>query len=289
MKKNIGDYHRAISAIFSVPIFKHVFTGGYNEYVIDKINQYRNQIGIRKETSIRAILKKTYSHLTLNYRSEYFYKNHIANELLLELHKLDEASLFNEVRIAGSIADIVIVNGTNTIYEIKTELDSPDKLKKQIEDYRKVSPKIFLVTHHSLVEKYSDLIDGSSVGLISLSEKNKFNLVKDAYLNFENLSNKVMMDTLRKEEYSNIIMASFGCVPKVSNIRFYKECQQIVEQLDTTTFHNLMMEQLRNRMLYEKELIASKDTPVELKHICLSFNPNKTEFQNLYSFLNLTI
>jgi hypothetical protein len=289
MKKNLANYHRAISAIFSVPTFREIFKSGHSDYVLEKLGLYRAPLGMRKEAPIKKILSKAYSHLTLNYRNEYIYKNHIANKLLLDLHDLNQANMLNELRVAGSIADTVIINGTNTIYEIKTELDSPDKLKKQIEDYKKVSPKIFLVTHHSLVNKYLDLIGTDSTGLISLSEQHNFTIVKQPTLNYDHLNNKIMMGTLRKDEYTNIIQELFGQVPQVSNICFYRECQRLIDQIDSSTFHDLMLCQLRKRLLIEKDLIISTHTPFELKHICLSFNPDKKEYQNLYNFLNLTV
>lgn len=290
MKKNINsDFNRAISAVFSVPTFKGIFKSGYSEYFVEKINKYRRLIGISKDTKIKNVVNKTYNHLTLNYRNEYIYKSIIANKLFLELHDLQNATLINELRVSRSIADVVIINGTNTVYEIKTELDSPNKLKKQIGDYKKVSPKIYLVTHHTLVNKYADLIHGDSVGLISLSEENNFTVVHKAATNLNFLNNTVMMEGLRKEEYSSIIQNHFGSLPQVSNIKFYKECQNLIQQIDPEKFHGMMLEKLRKREIEEKHLVQSNNIPFELKHICLCSNPNKLEYQNLFNFLNLTI
>ncbi|MGX5691436.1 sce7726 family protein [Arcticibacter tournemirensis] len=290
MKKNlIDDYFRSIAAIFSVPIFKEIFKSGQSDYVAETIFYYRSRLGFRKEVTMKKVLGKAYKHLMHNYRNEYVYKNHIANNLLLERHNLNEAVMLNELRVGASIADIVIINGTNTVYEVKTELDSPYKLKKQISDYRKFSPKIYLVTHHSLVRKYEDILGDNSVGLLSLSSDSGLSLVKEAVEEFSLLDNKIMMSTLRKDEYSNLIMEAFGDVPKVANIKFYRACLALIEKLDPVIVHTLLLKQLRTRAFHEERMIQSKETPEEIKHICLTFNPNKTEFQNLYNFLNLTM
>ncbi len=287
-KQTNNDFNRAIATLFSVPIFKSIFKNGSSDYFTDKIYQFQRQININDNSTVKDILSKMYKHLTLNYRNEYVYKNLIANKLLLERHNLNEATLINELRVSSSIADIVIINGTNTIYEIKTELDSSDKLRKQVEDYKKISPKIYLVTHHTLIEKYLDLIHEDSIGLISLNEENNLSVIREATFNFEQLNNKTIMETLRKDEYSKIIKEHYGFLPQVSNIKFYKECLKLIEDLNTLDFHKMMLEKHRERTIKEKDFIQSTNTPLELKHICLSYNPNKYEYENFYAFLKLT-
>ncbi len=290
MKRTLIDnYFRSIAAIFSVPTFKEVFKSGHSGYIEETIFQYRSRLGFRKQVTMKKVLVKAYQHLMHHYRNEYVYKNHIANRLLSERHNLNEAVMLNELRVGASIADIVIINGTNTVYEVKTELDSPYKLQKQISDYRKFSPKIYLATHHSLIRKYEDMLSDDSVGLLSLSADSGLCLVREAAERFGQLDNKVMMDTLRKDEYSKLILEACGQIPQVSNIRFYRSCLALIEQLEPVTVHNLLLKQLRARAFHEERMIQSKETPEEIKHICLSFNPNKTELQNLYNFLNLTM
>lgn len=290
LKRTTSDLNKSISAIFSVPTFKDVFKYGQSNYFLEKLSVTRKPMGVRKDSKVKNIITKAYQHLSINYRNEYLYKNIISNKLLLEMHDLDHASIINEFRVANSIADIVIVNGTNTIYEIKTELDSPDKLRKQIVDYKKISPKINLVTHHSLVEKYNDLLGRENgVGLISLAEDNSFDIIRESKSDTFGLCVKTMMATLTKSEYAEIIIDHFGYLPKVSNIRFYKECQIMAEQLNPEKFHTFMLSKLRKRKIVKSKLIKSTRTPSELTHICLSLNPSKAEYENLYNFLNLTI
>ena len=290
MKQNtINVINRSISALFTTPTFKDVFRSGESEYITEKMSSFKKQIGAPKGTTIGKAINKAYQYLTENYRNEYIYKNVIANKLLLERHDLKEAGLLNEVRIGSSIADLIVINGTNTIYEIKTELDSPIKLLKQIESYKKVSPKVFLVTHHSLIDKYSPIIAESAVGLISLNENQNLDIIYEPMADTSFFDIKMMMSMLRKDEYSGLIFSHFGYLPNVSNINFYKECLKLAIQITETEFHSLMLVQLRKRIVKEARLLSSKKTPIELKHICFCQNPSKSEFENLYRFLNLSI
>ena len=71
------------------------------------------------------------------FRYEYIYKAALTHNILMGRHKR-KASLLTEFRIGKCKADIVILNGTGTVYEIKTDRDSLTRLTNQIESYMKV-------------------------------------------------------------------------------------------------------------------------------------------------------
>lgn len=54
-------------------------------------------------------------------RDEYIYRAAISQKILMGTHSLRTASMLNEFRAGSSKADLVILNGTATVYEIKSE------------------------------------------------------------------------------------------------------------------------------------------------------------------------
>ena len=76
-------------------------------------------------------LKLMYRVLVSNYRCEYVYKNEIIKELLSK-YGTKSTAVFNEFKVGNSIADIAFFNGESKAFEIKTDLDTPKRLKKQI-------------------------------------------------------------------------------------------------------------------------------------------------------------
>jgi hypothetical protein len=238
---------------------------------------------------VKNVIETAYGYLGKNYRNEYVYKNTLINNILLGRHSLRTANMLNEFKVANSIADILIINGTSTVYEIKTELDSPDKLQKQLEDYRKAFAKIFLVTHFSLASKYKTLLKDDAAGLLCLSGRFNLTVIKESEEDFSSLNNETMMKCLRKNEYSAIIKQYTGSLPDVSNIRFFTECMTIAQQIEPETLHEMMLQQLRKRTPAEGNSLESENIPKELKHICLCINPTKKEYNNLFHFLNLNL
>ena len=284
-----SDFNRTLSRIFSNPTFKDILKSGTCDYVFEKLKKYDSVLSLTPSSSVKEALQQVYVYLSRNYRNEYIYKNTIANKILLGRHNLNTTTLLSEFKVGGSIADLVLLNGTSTVYEIKTELDYPDKLRKQIDDYRKAFAKAYLVTHYSISEKYYSIIKDTSVGLLSLNNKIQLSAVKDAVIDYSFLSNDVMMKSLRKEEYSSIIKKYYGFVPAVSNIKYFTACLALSEKIDPVVFHSFMLDELKKRKPLEQEYLESNDLPIELKHICLCINPSKEEYSNLFQFLNKTI
>jgi len=284
-----NDFNRSLSKIFTTPVFKQVAHSGTNEYFLSKLKKYDAQLSIEPGMCVKNVIENAYGHLVKNYRNEYVYKNTILNNILLGRHSVRTATMLNEFKVGNSIADTVIINGTSTVYEIKTELDSPDKLYKQLEDYKKAFAKIYLVTHYSLSNKYLSLISDSSVGLLSLSGRFNLTTIKEANEDYSNLSNETMMKTMRKAEYSAIIKQYCGALPAVTNIKFFSTCLDIANSIDAIELHAMLLQQLRKRIPEESILLESPHLPKELKHICLCINPNKKEYSNLFQFLNLNL
>lgn len=65
-------------------------------------------------------------------RNEYVYRSALTHNLLLGKHSLRTACMLNEFRIGSCKADLIILNGTGTVYEIKSERDSLSRLQNQI-------------------------------------------------------------------------------------------------------------------------------------------------------------
>jgi hypothetical protein len=73
-------------------------------------------------------------------RDEYVYKAALVQKILLGRHSLQTASMLNEFRVGGCKADLAILNGTATVYEVKSERDSLARLQRQIAAYTTVFP-----------------------------------------------------------------------------------------------------------------------------------------------------
>ena len=169
-----------------------------------------------------------YTLLTEQYRCEYVYKNTLANNVYLAgRHSLQNSLLTDELRSGNSRADVVIINGTSTVYEVKSKYDSLNRLEGQITDYRKVFDRIYVVTTAEKIKAVSSKID-PVIGILVLNENGQLDEVKEAQSNKANTEPATIFDCMRKVEYCSIVKRQFGYIPNVPNSKLYRESKKTI-------------------------------------------------------------
>lgn len=226
--------------------------------------------------SVRAPLKDWfeffYSLLVTKYRCEYVYKNTIATSLYLsERHSLKDSLLTNEFRIGKSRADVAILNGTSTVYEVKSEYDSFDRLESQIADYRKVFDRIFVVTTDEKAQSVERKVD-SPIGVMSLGYDGHLSVVREAQSNKANADPGNIFDCMRRAEFCSVVRDQFGYVPDVPNSQLYRESKNLFCKLTPTAAHDLMVQKVKIRERRRPFWDLINCAPASLKHACLSFS-----------------
>lgn len=278
------DTLRGLSQLFSSAQFEKIIRGNDQKYIRKKISKH-----FTENKTYKRILQFLYSELNEKYRNEYLYKNALFNEVLLKRYSLKTTTVLNEFVIGSSIADFVLLNGEARIYEIKTDLDSLDKLDKQLSDYIQFANKVFVVTSAKHLEKLMLKYENSTIGIVEFTNRNTFKEHKAAGSNIECFNHLTIFKTLRKIEYLDIIKSEFGFVPEVPNTLIFKECFEMIKTLDVSYFQVLAFNKLKQRNIKCPDLLVDEKTPYELKHICYTLNLNEDEYVEFHNFLNTKV
>lgn len=220
-------------------------------------------------TLLRDFYNHIYSLLFVNYRNEYIYKNVIAQKILLGIHSLNTTTMLTEFRSGNCKADVVILNGTSTVYEIKSAFDSVERLQRQIAAYRQLFDKINVISAESQVDKVSAMV-GDDIGLMVLTNRNTIRTMQESASLKETVQPAAIFDSLRKSEYEQIIKTHFGAVPDTSNARMYQACRELFCSLDSCTAHDAMVTALKKRGSNQrlKDFVAA--VPESLTAVSLS-------------------
>ena len=285
MKQSVNNIEtlRQWSRLFSPPIFKKIVAENDSTFFVDKIEPRLRKTS--KETSNLALIKLFYKTLEKKYRCEYIYKNTLFNPILKE-HGLKSTLTLNEFKIGKSIADLVLLNGSAKIYEIKTELDSLDKLEKQISDYLKFTDKIYIVTDDAHATQLQTAYSKSSIGIMLLNQKNKLETIKEAKSDTRQFDFDTLFKVLRKQEYLDLTMSNFNYIPDVPNTKIFRSCYALLSEVDILEFQKQVVTKLKDRTIQSPKNLLSRKTPKELKYICNSLDLNEKEYAVLYDFLN---
>ncbi|MFP8782586.1 sce7726 family protein [Planococcus plakortidis] len=233
----------------------------------------------------KSLLREVYNYIGKNYRNEYFYKNTIFNKMLLGKYSLNTSSALTELPVHNSKADLIIINGKAIVYEIKTELDSFDRLNTQLADYFKAFPLVYLVTSESQEEKAQKILKDSNVGILILTKKNSLSERKVAKFDYSILDKRTMFNILRKHEFEHILLEHIGFLPETSPVFYYRECYYLLDNIDTVSFYNSFIKMLKKRNeVKDTEMI--KNIPYELRSAIYFSKKLQAKYIQLTNFLN---
>jgi hypothetical protein len=231
-----------------------------------------------EKCSLLQLMNLCYDHLQDDYRYEYVYKTKLLSDFILKNYSLDDTIILNEFRIGKSVADIVLVNGTNKVFEIKTELDSPERLKTQLSDYYKGFSEVYIVTHYTMANKYRACVD-EHVGIIEFDSEYSLQTTREAVADYSKLDNRVMMKSLRKNEFLNIIKQIYGELPITTQVKLYNECLNLASRLESQEMQRYFLSEIKKRITPTQKLVATNQVPDYLKFFC--YLANFTEKQYL--------
>ncbi|MGX1960241.1 sce7726 family protein [Serratia proteamaculans] len=193
---------------------------------------------------VSDVFEMTFNKYTKDYKTEYFFKNTIANKIFLKRHRKNSSTMITELRVGNNKADCVIVNGHSTCYEIKTEFDSLKRLPEQISTYLKVFEKVYVVCAKVHVENVISIVS-DDVGIIELTDKGSLNEVRKASDSINEIDRGLMISSLRKSEY--VYMAeSLSLTPLTSsNMHVFSDCLAIFNEASSSDLRKLYRDALK--------------------------------------------
>lgn len=222
---------------------------------------------------------------TSEIRNEYIYKSALAHRRLLGVHSLNTATMLNEFRVGGSKADVVILNGTSTVYEIKSERDSLERLASQLSDYQKVFYHTNVITSEKQVASVLAAVP-ENIGVLCLTKRYQISTVREAKERPELLSSVCMFDSLRRDE-SQAVLQNIGVeLPEVPNTQLYQAMSGLFAELDPMLVHSEMVKVLKRTRSQASLKSFVDELPRSIQVAALSTPMKQAEQQQLLDALN---
>lgn len=284
----MSDNSRVINRVFTRTVMDDLIKNGHSEIFDVVVQRY---VDDPEGKNHGELISEIYSHLGNSYRNEYYYMNTLLNKLLVGIHSVNTTTALSQIRVAGHIADFVMINGEGQVYEIKSDLDNFERLNDQLFDYYKAFSKVSVLASDHERERVEKVLDklgdmGNSVGIYVLSEKNKIfskTSGRQPKQYDENLDYKCIFALLRKKEYENIILQYYHELPQVAPVFFYKACLEMFKEIPILDAQKLAFQELKKRNTITK--IVFDDIPSELK-AAIYFSGLYKKTPELISMLN---
>ncbi|EJK2113406.1 hypothetical protein BOO29_03035 [Vibrio navarrensis] len=273
---------RDIALKFSPSSLKRLISQGVDEIKLNNITKENNM-------SVARWYEVAYKQLVDEYRSEYVYKNAIAEKIICGRHRLSSKCFYaTEFRVRSSIADVLIANGTTTAYEIKTEYDSFERLSGQLLDYAKVCDRIYVVIPSSKVNEWSIKVP-SDIGILALTPNYTLQQLRESGPHIDSLDLEALFSCFRRNEFINAIQNQFGFVPTCRPVELKSQCKKLFLSLDKKQAHEEFLLALKSRQIKDEQVKLIKEAPPALVSALLSVNLSLKEISTLNQVLQEVI
>jgi len=219
------------------------------------------------------------------YRHEYIYKAALTNKILLGRHSLQTASMLNEFRVGECKADLVILNGTSTVYEVKSERDSLARLQRQVNAYGTVFANVYVIAAENHVGDVQASVP-EDVGILRLNHRHQISVMREAVDRAANISPAAIFDSIRTDEASLILRSEGASIPVVPNTSLNSTLRQLFVQLDGRRAHDAMVRVLKRtrNLMPLSDLVAQ--LPPSLHTAALSIPLRKLDHNRLVAAVN---
>lgn len=230
----------------------------------------------------KAKLNILYQYLGQHHRNEYWYKNELLNCFVLQHQHI---SAIREYPVGEAITDFIVCNGDDAlVLEIKTELDTLKRLRKQIDNYYQAFDRVALVTVSDKVKAVTkNAIIPPTVGIYEMQCDGQLLNLRKAVPYKDKLDAHVMFRMLRKNEYEAITKKVTGCRLSVNDFDYWKANELVFCELPVSERQTAISRILYRRNQKRKALI--EDTPNCLHALLYFAKYNGAQIEQIQGFL----
>ena len=276
------------SSLFSYSSWTNTLKTGVPSDIQSVYKKYENEQNFYGQLTYMNYLSWVYRYMLKNYRNEYIYKNELVNKHIYKHFGRTSSVAVNEFRVADAVADLALFNGESKCFEIKSDLDSPQRLSSQLDYYQRVFEQCYIMVPVETVADYQSLVD-DRVGILTL----RYCRNGQVSLNTERLAKPnetvdidVLMRSVRAEEYRWMVKQAYGRLPDVSDFEMFETCKDMLSHLNNEQLHTLFREAVKQRKSKVSNL--KKIMPM-FRQMSLSMNMNSGNMMKLENLYNKKI
>jgi len=239
---------------------------------------------LAKAPRVRDVLENIRA-LLLKYRpNEYVYKSVLLEKLVCKSYRPHTVAVFNELRVAKSRADLVLVRELGAVYEVKTGLDDLSKAEKQIADYYSCFTHVNFVLDKRHIERAMDEFK-PSVGVFSINRRQGLTIHRPSSEHASDLSNISMFNSMLRAEYSQLLSRNAGS----TDLQDHSAVLKAMAGMDPASVHKHYMKSLRVRGLSRPRLKDISKLPSALLPAAYHYKMTMKEWESLVKVLDTDV
>lgn len=264
MIEKVNRTDSKVASVFSSTLLRALSRADLATTTAAKLGLAASFVEDQPNATVADALDAAHAHLSRAYRGEYVFKNELVSRIIFGRHSPKIATAALEIRMGDSCADLLVANGTSTVYEIKTDLDSFGRLDSQLENYSSRAEFVYVVTSVPRVEAAARRTP-ANVGVIGLRNNGSLHTHRNAQSNAARLSSLHLFEMLREEEATASLKRLAGWTPPTNQAIAWVERRAAFAALDPECAHSEVVRHLRGRAASARHLVADPFFPASLR------------------------
>jgi len=287
---NLGKFElAALTRMFSATVVRELGRNGRSALFSRLFAHSGVATSLHTDATVGDVFDRAFDLLrTLGNRDEYVYRAAITQKILLGHHSLRTASMLSEARVGVCKADVVVLNGTATAYEIKSERDSLARLNSQVTAYGNVFAAVNVVTSPSYVDQVLRQVP-DDVGVLVLTKRFRLQTERAAVVDAGRTDPLAVLDFVRVDEAFAILRALGIEPPQVPNTQVRGSLHEIFASLDSRLVHEQMVSALKASRSQQATAELIKTVPMSLRAAMLSLKMNDASGKKLRDATRLPV
>lgn len=276
----------ALSRLFSSSVIRELARMGRSPLFARLTSQYQLVDSLGVSGHVYNLFEAAFRLLKQEgHRDEYIYKAALVHKILLGRYSLKTASMLNEFRVGACKADVAILNGTATVYEVKSERDSLARLERQIAAYLTVFARVYVIAAESHVDTVLAHLD-HDVGVLELTNRHQISTIREATDRPERTSPEAIFNSIRTAE-ARLILEDVGApVPDVPNTQQSREYKRLFVELNPAVAHKGMVRVLKKTRNLMRLSDLVDQLPISLQTAALSVPIRRNDHHRLLAAIN---
>jgi len=280
------DQLSAMSRFFACSVIREMASKGRSPLLARLAKQSGLVDTLSQSQRVYNLFDKAFSLLKRDgSRHEYVYKAALTQNILLGRHSLQTASMLNEFRVGNCKADLAILNGMATVYEIKSDRDSLARLERQISAYANVFAKVYVIAAEDHIPGVVSCVP-EHVGVLLLNSRQQISTLREAVGRPEHTSPEAIFDCVRTIEAGLILRSCGVSVPAVPNTQLSFVLRELFTRLTPHEAHEGMVRVLK----VTRNLVPLSDLverlPRSLQPVALTVTIRKRDHERLVAAVN---
>lgn len=270
----------AIARIFTAAVFHEMVKKGQSPIFARLVKDL--SVEVDKYTwSVGQILDELFSVLKRkSFRNEYAYKAAVAQKVLLGSHSLRTASLVDEFRVGKNKADIVMLNGTSTAYEIKSDRDRLDRLYSQVISYSEVFAGVTVLCAERHLESVVSIVP-DFVGVSVLTDRYQISKFRKGFSDPGRTVSSSIFKAITQREAVEILKNLDVCIPNLPNTQMHSALDREFVKIPSAVVHDEMVRVLKKTRNLSGLSESVKSLPVSLRFFALTVPLTERTKENL--------